>query len=131
MADRQTYDDDDDVRVVRDGERIRVPLQMMDSVQRSIFDTFGPWRYDDAADPLALHQSGPRFVDAAQQEVRDKAYDEYVEGLTTAWQKPPIGSAAAAPAWPSPRSDRHTVDACEQAYAEYVARLCDAWRTGQ
>ena len=75
MPKRKQLDDDDDERgVVRDGDRILVPLHMMDSLQRAIRDHCGVGpRFDDdgelvvcdafgRTDDVSLAQPGSRFV---------------------------------------------------------------------
>jgi hypothetical protein len=76
---RDAYVDDDDV-VIPDGGRVRVRMDMMDSMQRRIAQMF------DARD----HQ--PHFAEATDVAVRDArtaardARNEYVRNLTTAYR---------------------------------------------
>jgi hypothetical protein len=52
FAMRYDLDDDDDDYVVRDGEKVRVPVYLMDAMQRTIVD-------------LSYHRPGYRLGDAA------------------------------------------------------------------
>ena len=87
-----------DERVVRDGERINVPLLLMDGLQREVAE---------------------RLVEEDQ---RIAAYDEYVHYITNAWRGPVVRPPA-----PKATFVR-TGDASRDAYLEYKAALQDAWR---
>ena len=61
-------EDERDERVVRDGERINVPLFLMDGVQREVADT----------SPLS------------EEDQRIAAYDEYCHYISNAWRGPEV-----------------------------------------
>jgi hypothetical protein len=126
------YIDDDDV--VRDGEHVRVPLHLMDSLQRAVA-TEGLRLHDGMGNP-AGQKSGYVFGGNAEQRQRAAdAYDERTRRLQNAWRNP----AAAAErnetqleAWRKPgarpglRQDATNDSAA--AYAAYVERIGRAWR---
>lgn len=75
---RDQYDDDDidEDDILRDGERLRVPIQMLDSTQRSI----------------ALNRSnrpGFRYADADDDDAQE-ARDEYIRFLQDAHRQPDV-----------------------------------------
>lgn len=61
-------EDEPDDRVVRDGERISVPLMLMDTIQREVADT------------SPLSEEDPRIA----------AFEEYVHYITNAWRGPVV-----------------------------------------
>jgi hypothetical protein len=80
MTKRRRTDDDDEegkpwgLRVLRDGERMRVPMTMIDSTGRSVLDSHAPRVNDSAA---VHHQPGFHFTaDQAAMDERDRAYRE-------------------------------------------------------
>lgn len=81
---------DDDDEVMRDGQRVRVPLTMMDSMQRAIAQS--------ATFDAALHRPGYRFGDPAEQAVRDAVRITREAMLADAWRTPatvaPVADAA-------------------------------------
>jgi hypothetical protein len=86
--------DDDDV-VIRDGQRIVVPMAMKDSmspIQRAVVED-AERRADDAAkrlglaDALDLHRPGQRFsTDQAACDARERAYQDSKRELQDAWR---------------------------------------------
>ena len=93
-------EDEPDDRVVRDGERISVPLMLMDTIQREVADT----------SPLS------------EEDARIAAYEEYVQYISNRWRHPEVR-----PRTPKATIVR-TGDASRDAYLEYRASLQDAWR---
>jgi hypothetical protein len=102
---RRVVRDDDDV--VRDGERVRVPLMMRDGLPGRVFrDEDGvkteaaDWQIDyvrdckvahsvGLEDGEALHRPGARHcTDAAANDARVKAYFDAVEEMQNAWRAP-------------------------------------------
>jgi hypothetical protein len=78
---RERKDDDDDP-VLRDGERMRVPMTMMDSWQRARL-------HDGHGNPVG-HRPGFVVSDGVTSEERQRirdAYDAYEGELTTAWKR--------------------------------------------
>jgi hypothetical protein len=87
--DRYTEDDDDDRRILADGQAVRVPMFAMDSLQREVAGL---------SRPLAQHQpafasdSDDDFLADAEtmadaEAARQEAYAAYDHELTTAWQQ--------------------------------------------
>jgi hypothetical protein len=97
---------DDDHPVLRDGETLRVPLHMRDHEtlspqQREVMADKAARLEDEAAkrfgldDGLALHRPGQRFaVDAAARERVEQARAEWIDEMTTAWQRQPVADAS-------------------------------------
>jgi hypothetical protein len=101
------YADDDDERIVRDGEAVHVPLTMMDSMQKQVardakrrktvqYDPQGrvrsTYEEEEEADAafsdaqLAMHKPGYRTSTAVNDAAAHTAYDEYVRNLGDAWR---------------------------------------------
>ena len=123
-----TYiDDEDDPRVLRDGETLRVPLHLCDATQRAIAG---------AGVDLSDHAPGYRGVnDAAVQDARRAARDSYVRNLTTEWQRGPARDAAEPDAATEllrghlrTESDDDAQARRDRAYADYCARVSQAWQ---
>lgn len=142
---------DDDDNIIKDGERVRVNMTMMDSLQRDVRQHVGS--FSDAEATL-----DKAYADA--ETIKLKAYDDYVKDLTNAW-KPKV--AIPASAYPlsagegtaciidgapgtlvregdwlvcrPTRRDSASVGDAEAiklaAYDEYVDRLTNAWRGGR
>ena len=91
-------EDEPDERVIRDGERINVPLLFMDGLQREVAEL------------------------KAAEDARIAAYDEYLDYITNAWRGPQVR-----PRIPKATFVR-TGDASRDAYLAYKASLQDAWR---
>ena len=95
---RRTDDDDEEgkpwgLRVLRDGERMRVPMTMIDSTGRSVLDDHAP----RVNDPAAVHRPG--FHVTADQAAMDRveaAYAEVDARDANAWRNPaPVGAGSA------------------------------------
>jgi hypothetical protein len=90
---REIHDDDP---VLRDGQRIVVPMNMADSAQREVIEHFEQLRAEDAAarklglnDALDLHKPGQRFsVDAAARARVEQARAEGIREMCDAWKQP-------------------------------------------
>jgi hypothetical protein len=139
MKTKRRFHHDDDFRL-GDGERLRVPLTMMDSVQRSIAmdgDTSavdnllkrvqqrdaGPMRVVDGVsrgrDGTAMHRPGYRLFDGddAWEHQKARMYDEYNRDLRDAYKGPGV------------RNDINPIrDSVATARAEYKNRLVHSWR---
>lgn len=104
-----TTPEDKDKKIVRDGEVVRVPLTLMDGVQRSVVAA----RLHDGMGREAGHRPGFVFANGQNDEVSRAARATYVKLLGDAWRgATPAGSSRA-----------------DDAYADYVADLGDAWRS--
>jgi len=95
---RRTDDDDEEgkpwgLRVLRDGERMRVPMTMIDSTGRSVLDSHAP-RVNDSA---SVHRPGFHLTaDQAAMDERDRAYREVDLRDENAWRNPtPTGAGSA------------------------------------
>jgi hypothetical protein len=88
------YADDDalDERgLLRDGRRIRVPMQAMDSLSLSVRQHFADASviFGDGTDPLGRHKPGLRRTsDQAALDAKAQAFADSVAELTDAWRKP-------------------------------------------
>jgi hypothetical protein len=72
--------DDDAHRILADGERMRVPMHMMDSVQRSVAQ-----HLHDGHGNRPGHRPGFAMSDA-NDDARQAAYDEYRRDVENAWR---------------------------------------------
>ena len=80
---RETYDDD----LLRDGQRLRVPMFAMDSAQRGASPHL-PRVHDGTGDSgLAMHRPGFRVTDAPPSDELQHAREDYLRDLTTAWRR--------------------------------------------
>ena len=131
MTTTHRYEDDDDDNIdsiLKDGEVLRVPLRLMDSYQRSVYEHFHDAGRltcvtDAAGGTIGLHRPGFRVADGV---VRDTShYDAYERDLTTAWKQD-----VADPPNRQGRDSMPVRDEREQAYADYETRIQNAWRTG-
>lgn len=82
---------DDDI--LQDGETVRVPMRLMDSLQRSVATATTHRIHDGRGNvgDAAVHRPGPRYLtrDANTHLVRDQvdlAYRDYDDQLTNAWR---------------------------------------------
>jgi hypothetical protein len=138
VMDMRRHDDDDDY-VVRDQERVRVPLHLMDSTQRAVAGL-------DLIDrDLRDHQPGFRAADTtdARQAARD-ARDQYVRRLSDSWRMPARDQQGERepdndPDDPGARMRSHlqtesSVEAQakrDRIWAQYRDQLGQAWRMGR
>jgi hypothetical protein len=140
---RHQRDEDDDDRILKDGERMRVPMRMCDSLQRQVARHFGtlsdagPLRIaDTTASPFGLHRPGFRIAiggnedawldRAIARDAVEEARAAYEEELTNAWRNPPTSGRCG----PSDRATGATPisDDRAAAYTEYEEFLRNAWR---
>jgi hypothetical protein len=158
---RQRHDDDDafDERgILKDGRSYRVPLRMMDSMQRDVARHAA--RITDAMGEsgAALRRPGYRLSDAFPRDW--SVYDAYDEEISRMWEnKPPTGAGSSAPRGAQPgnsctldgragrlrlingelqcvpdgpgRGSDHAMTDREAADAEYRTRIENAWRYGR
>jgi hypothetical protein len=110
---------DDDADEIGDGESVRVPLLLCDSVSRR-------FAFGDAMDSAYGRRPGYARLSNEQVAERRRARDEMIERATSAWRN----DARRKP--PDYDDDAHsTADAraaANRAYDAYCARLKDAWR---
>ena len=122
---RETYDDD----LLRDGQRLRVPMFAMDSAQRGASPHL-PRVHDGTGDSgLAMHRPGFRVTDAPPSDELQHAREDYLRDLTTAWRRG-AGKADVVPDAPEASgSDATPVDDIEAAYRLYAEEISQAWKT--
>jgi hypothetical protein len=137
LSDGAVIDADDDAfdenGALRDGHRMRVPMQFRDSAGR----TTPTLRFADGRTDVPIGSRPGFVIDASGgQAQRDQAYRRSVEELRNAWR------GAAADATPSPSAapmsdagctDVRTLmvqleDARHTAYREYCRELQEGWR---
>src|SRR5262245_39935380 len=131
------YVDDDRMprdRVLRDGERVRVPLHLMDGVQRAVA-TDGLRFHDGMGNP-AGHKSG--YVFGGNPEQRQRVAEAYTEGntrLQNAWRNPAEAAErneTQLETWRKPGARpglrQDTTTDRTAAYAAYVQRIQNAWK---
>jgi hypothetical protein len=114
---KQRHDDDDESNVryhgdgrgpLRDGERLRTPLHLMDGVQREVARHAA--RITDAMGESgpALRRPGYRISDAFQRDW--SVYDAYDEAVSCLWENnPPTGDGSSGPRGAQP-GDSCTLD---------------------
>ena len=117
---RRRTDDDEDERTLRDGERLRVPLHLMDSLQRDIAQHFGRVHDGYGNEGLSLQRPGFRVLDRLSNDECERAYQDVADAMTTAWKSNDK---------PKPVRQHATEDARQSEYDRYSAELRDAWRT--
>jgi hypothetical protein len=124
--------------LLKDGHRMRVPMQFRDSAGRVIVDE------DDAmrADPNRVYDSTgalvaarPGFVGTADAEkIRRDAYETSKRELTDAWKQPVAPPVSAAPRTAAPHDRRQPISLADAqairdaAYREMCDELTNAWR---
>jgi hypothetical protein len=138
---------DDDDEVVRDGESVRVPIFLMDEVQRTV--AMDGLRLHDGMGGRVGHKSGYVFSGNVRQ--RDAAYDEarreargaraqWLQQLRDSWKRTPGRDAGPEPDAAEVLLKRHlgtgpTEPDADDAqvrrdrqWAEYCDRVSNAWR---
>ena len=127
-------DDDDDAfdenGVLKDGHSYRVPMKMLDSLQKEIHDHTAAFRKVRIID-APLHQPG--FVRTSRPVAeRHAIFDGYDVRVSNAWKNPPTSrkGVSGSQAAESDRqgSGRDAKDAKQAAYAAYEAYIANAWR---
>jgi hypothetical protein len=130
---RRTEDDALDERgLLRDGQRLRVPLTMMDDLSRAVADGFAAHqsRVVDGLGRPAGHRPGacylrtaPHTTDHAvavmQDHLRREARDEFIRELCDAWKGDTCDREVA--------RVHNTGDAVRDAYLDQVADMTSAW----
>jgi hypothetical protein len=115
---KQIEDNDDRRRkMARDGERITVPLLMMDAAATARIDRI----IKDAQTPNLLQRPGFVQLSDADRSNRDKIYGDHEKKLTERWknQTPQLNPKDAV---------KSTGDARLNAYSYYEERLTNAWK---
>jgi hypothetical protein len=114
-----------DGRIVKDGEKLRVPLIMADGAVVDIEAFTKAAMADDAAQPqAAMHRPGSLPILASDRAARDKALNARDKRLVDAWKHPPALQGAVSDA------TQRTTPAGGSAADRRDARLRDAWKMG-
>ena len=120
---RRYYDD----QLLRDGQRLRVPMFAMDSARRDASPCL-PRVHGIGDSRLAMHRPGFRVTDAPLSDELQRAYDAYEQGLTTAWRRG-VGKEDIVPDAPKASgNDAMPVDDIETAYRLYAEEISQAWK---
>jgi hypothetical protein len=121
---RESYEDD----LLRDGQRLRVPMFAMDSAQRSATAHF-PRVHDGTGDSdLAMHRPGFRVTDTPPPDELQRAREAYEHRLTTSWRRD-AGKEGAVPDAPKASgNDAMPADDIETAYRLYGEEISHAWK---
>jgi hypothetical protein len=118
---RKLNDDDfDENGVLKDGRSIRVPMMMMDAVQRGVAQL-----HDGRGGPVGHRPGFAVTTDATALDAKEEAYADYHADLVSAWKRdsPPAGHdppSAKQDALPAP-------DGRRDPYDEYDCTITDAW----
>jgi hypothetical protein len=82
----------DERGLLRDGRRVRVPMQAMDSLSRAVAEHYAADSnvvFGDGSDPLARHKPGSRrTTDQAALDAKAQAFADSVAEMCDAWRKP-------------------------------------------
>jgi hypothetical protein len=126
---RRDLEDEDDDRVVADGEVVRVPLHLMDARQVAVYRHFHP----DNHRPHFVTSNDAAALDARRE--AKAAYDEMCKRATEAWRAP-LRTDAGQPDLGSrlqevrARNEPDDVEKLrERTRAQYLDTLQNAWRT--
>jgi hypothetical protein len=122
---REIYDDD----LLRDGQRLRVPMFAADSMQGGASPHL-PRVHDGTGDSgLAMHRPGFRVSDAPLSDELQRARDAYEYGLTTAWRHDARNEGALSDGPKASGNDAVPVPDIETAYRLYAEEISQAWKT--
>ena len=123
---QESYEND----VLRDGQRLRVPMFGMDHAIRRNASPHLPRVHDGTGDSgLAMHRPGFRVTDAAPSDELQRAYDAYEQDLITAYRRG-AGKEHIVPDAPQASgNDAMLVDDIETAYRLYAEEISQAWKT--
>ncbi len=121
---RVSYDDE----LLRDGQRLRVPMFAMDSAQRGASSHL-PRVHDGTGDSgLAMHRPGFRVTDAPLSDELQRAREDYLQDLTTAWRRGTEKEHTVPDAPKVSGNDAMPVDDIETAYRLYAEEISQAWK---
>jgi hypothetical protein len=131
MVMRKRYLDDDEDGEVRDGQSVRVPLQLCDSRQRAVLAKFGLSETErQSAFDADSHR--PHFPPMSDQllEFRAQTRSRFVQDLSNAWRGPARKDVPARNTFPNDRAVKSDARAAATAaYDAMCARLQNAWCT--
>jgi hypothetical protein len=118
---RESYDE-----LLRDGQRLRVPMLAMDGMQRGVSAHFA--RIHDGTGDSSFHRPGFRVTDAPPSDDLQRAHEAYERELTTAWERG-AGKKGVVPDAPKASgNDAMPVDDIETAYRLYAEEISQAWK---
>lgn len=117
----RTLGDDEENYVVKDGESVRVPLSMMDSVQRDIMQ--------HALTPREpMRAPGYVQISDGDYDERERRFFDHKQRLSDAWKHAPALDASRQAAKPYVPSALNPADARDAALDKRDAELTEAWR---
>ena len=122
---REIHDDD----LLRDGQRLRVPMFAMDSMQLSESAHLARVHDGTGDSGLAMHRPGFRVTDAPRSDELQRAHDAYERELTTAYRRGARKEDVVPGAPKASGSDAMPADDIETAYRLYCEEISQAWRT--
>jgi hypothetical protein len=102
MTKRNQYDDDDNPDIVKDGEKISVPIYLLDSMQRSVAAHYG--RRDQIVDAFGMSagrkrgycfQNTSSVLQDAASDTRQAAFDALEKRSQSAWRRTVDGLSSA------------------------------------
>ena len=128
MLRRRHLDDDDDDEVIRDGERVRIPMLMRDGATTAVDYC--------STDPLAAHRPGfRRAADAGVRDASERAYQQMCRDAENAWRTPERARQDAERDCVIARDEVQSMNDVEQirsrAYEAMVEQARNAWKTIQ
>jgi hypothetical protein len=113
--------------LLRDGQKLRVPMFAMDSMQSSESAHLSRVHDGTGDSGLAMHRPGFRVTDASLSDALQRAYDAYERELTAAWCG--VGKEDVVPDAPKASgNDAMPVSDIETAYRLYCEEISQAWK---
>jgi hypothetical protein len=126
---RKRYREINDDDLLQHGQRLRVSMFAMDSMQRGASAHLGRVHDGTGDSGLAMHRPGFRVSDAPLSDELQRAHDAYERDLTTAWRRG-AGKEDVVPDAPKVSgNDATPVDDIETAYRLYCEEISQAWKT--
>lgn len=115
---------DDNDEIARDGQVVRVPMMLLDSIQRSV--AAGTTIIDTAG-----HRPGSLVMTDADKQKRSALYDSHDATLSGAWKIPPIPiSSPTENVGQVVKLNPQAMATRELALASYEQRVASAWKNG-
>jgi hypothetical protein len=121
---RESYDDD----LLQHGERPRVPMFAVDSMQRGGASSRLPRVHDGTGDS-GFHRPGFRVSDAPPSDELQRAQNAYEYDLTTAYRRGAGKEDVVRDAPKVSGNDAMPVDDIETAYRLYAEEISQAWKS--
>jgi hypothetical protein len=111
--------------LLQHGQRLRVPMFAMDSMQPSAPPRL-PRVHGIGDSGFAMHRPGFRISDAPRSDELQHAHNLYERELTTAWRRGKEDTVADAPK--ASGNDAMPADDIEAAYRLYAEEISQAWK---